>query len=295
MLLIPQRAGFRPLVRGDFDHSYSPLLRLTSGKGSATFCTFDFEGRVGTGTANDCPAAAAVASATFREFLADDSAAEAPVFVHGGGGVLIVGGSNATVRLRDVRGAVGNDGRALLLGCDALAAEAGLKPSRGTMSQVVWKDDRHSETSTVERLHWHVADLAFVRGIKDMADVGPSLLRLREGVPFAELHPAAGWKVDKKGAIAVSDDGRIVFDQIPLYSPADRARAAKDWVAHRNWSQSQDNQMRRHALLLGKWGVPPSKSTLARALHLAAEDEKSKDSLYWSENDAFDPFLFIYW
>ena len=318
VLLIPQRAGFRPLVRGDFDHSYSPLLRLTSGKGAATFCTLDFEGRVGTGTTNDCPAAAAVASATFREFLADDSAAEAPVFVHGadaerladslgldakpwkpgdrlGGGVLIVGGSNATVRLRDVRGAVGNDGRALLLGCEALAAEAGLNPSRGTMSQVVWKDDRHSETSTVERLHWHVADLAFVRGIKDMADVGPSLLRLREGVPFAELHQAKGWRVDPNGAIAVSNDGRIVFDQIPLYSPADRARAAKDWVAHRNWSQSQDNQMRRHALLLGKWGVPPSKSTLARALHLAAEDEKSKDSLYWSENGAFDPFLFIYW
>ena len=163
------------------------------------------------------------------------------------------------------------------------------------MSQVVWKDDRHSETSTVERLHWHVADLAFVRGIKDMADVGPSLLRLREGVPFAELHQAKGWRVDPNGAIAVSNDGRIVFDQIPLYSPADRARAAKDWVAHRNWSQSQDNQMRRHALLLGKWGVPPSKSTLARALHLAAEDEKSKDSLYWSENGAFDPFLFICW
>ena len=290
-LLIPQRAGFRPLVRGDFDHSYSPLLRLTSGKGSATFCTLDFEGRVGTGTTNDCPAATAVARATFREFLADRSTAEAPVFVHGAdaerladmmgldaapwkpgdtlrGGVLLVGGTNATARLRDVERAVGKDGRALLLGCDAIAAEAGLAPSRGTMEQVVWKDDKHSETSTVERLHWRVADPDFVRALPGMADVGPSLLRLREGVPFAELHPAKGWKVDPKGAVAVSDDGRIVFDQVPLFAPADRAREAKDWVAHRNWAQTLDNQMRRHALLLGAWGAKPDETTLARAMHI---------------------------
>jgi hypothetical protein len=74
-----------------------------------------------------------------------------------------------------------------------------------------------------------------------------------------------------------------------------RARAAKDWVAHRNWSQSQDNQLRRHALLLAKWGATPSEATFARALHLAAEKEESKANLYWSENRGFDPFLFVYW
>ena len=321
MLLIPQRAGFRPLVRGDFDHSYSALLRLTSGKGSATFCTLDFEGRIGfeDEVTNACPAARAVAEATFREFLADGSTAEAPVFVYGAdaerlaetlgldaapwkpgdklrGGVLLVGGTNAMARLRDVERAVGKDGRALLLGCDAIAAEAGLAPSRGTMEQVVWKDDRHSETSTVERLHWRVADPDFVRALPGMADVGPSLLRLREGVPFAELHPAKGWKVDPKGAVAVSDDGRIVFDQVPLFAPADRAREAKDWVAHRNWAQTLDNQMRRHALLLGAWGAKPAEATLARAFHVPAEGEETPDhGLYRSENPAFDPFQFIYW
>ena len=319
MLLIPQRAGFRPLVRGDFDHSYSALLRLTSGKGSATFCTLDFEGRIGfeDEVTNACPAARAVAEATFREFLADGSTAEAPVFVHGAdaerlaetlgldaapwkpgdrlrGGVLLVGGTNATARLRDVERAVGKDGRALLLGCDTIAAEAGLAPSRGTMEQVVWKDDKHAETSTVERLHWRVADPDFVRALPGMADVGPSLLRLREGVPFAELHPAKGWKVDPKGAIAMSDDGRIVFDQVPLFAPADRAREAKDWVAHRNWAQTLDNQMRCHALLLGAWGAKPSSSLLARAFHIPAEGEEPVP-LYRSENPAFDPFQFIYW
>ncbi|MBQ3809734.1 MAG: hypothetical protein II839_02825, partial [Kiritimatiellae bacterium] len=85
MLLIPQRAGFRPLLRGDFDHSYSPLLRLTSGKGAATFCTLALESRVGAGVAatNACPAAAKVARAALADFLADRSTAEAPVFAYG--------------------------------------------------------------------------------------------------------------------------------------------------------------------------------------------------------------------
>ena len=320
MLLIPQRAGFRPLVRGDFDHSYSPLLRLTSGKGSVTFCTLAFEGRVGEGATNKCPAAASVALATFREFLADKSAAEAPVFVHGEeaerlaaslgvdvrpwnpgdslrGGVLLAGGTNVAIRLEDVKRAVGKDGHALLLRCNAAAAEAGLAPSVGaTMRREAWDDkSKKVVTNDVPFALWRVADADFVRTLPGFADVGPSLLRLRDAAPVDALHPAAGWKVDKKGAIAVSDDGRIVFDQIPLYLLADRARAAKDWVAHRVWSQSQDNQLRRHALLLGNWGAKPVEATLARALHLAAEGEEPKGDLYWSENGKFDPFLFIYW
>ena len=65
-LLIPGRVGFRPLVRGEFDLSYSPLITAAHGEGSVTFCAFDFEGRVGT---NGCPAATHVAAATFGEFL----------------------------------------------------------------------------------------------------------------------------------------------------------------------------------------------------------------------------------
>lgn len=295
MLLVPQRAGFRPLVRGDFDHSYSPLLRLTSGKGAATFCTLDFEGRVGheDETTNACPAAAAVARATFREFLADRSTAEAPVFVYGEeaerlagslgldaapwepgdrlrGGVLLAGGTNVVVRLRDVQRAVGKDGRALLLRCDAAAAEAGLAPAVGaTMERVAWDDKGKAATNEVPFATWRAGDPAFVRALPGMADVGPSLLRLRDAAPISALHPAKGWKVDPKGAIAMSEDGRIVFDQIPLYLLADRAREAKDWVAHRNWSQTLDNQLRRHALLLGAWGARPDETTLARALHIA--------------------------
>ena len=172
----------------------------------------------------------------------------------------------------------------------------GSTSSRRSRRRDTWDDKSQKVvTNDVPFALWRVADADFVRTLPGFADVGPSLLRLRDAAPVDALHPAAGWKVDKKGAIAVSDDGRIVFDQIPLYLLADRARAAKDWVAHRVWSQSQDNQLRRHALLLGNWGAKPVEATLARALHLAAEGEEPKGDLYWSENGKFDPFLFIYW
>ena len=63
-LLIPERGGFLPMVRGEFDMSYTALLKLQHGKGAAYFCAFDFEGRVGEGK---CPAATKVAQAVFNE------------------------------------------------------------------------------------------------------------------------------------------------------------------------------------------------------------------------------------
>ena len=63
-LLIPQRGGFIPMVRGEFDMSYTGLLKLPHGKGAAYFCAFDFEKRVGAGR---CPAATKVAQAVFSE------------------------------------------------------------------------------------------------------------------------------------------------------------------------------------------------------------------------------------
>ena len=46
-LLVPQRLGFRPLIRGEFDLAYSSLMRTDFGQGSVTVCALDFEGRVG--------------------------------------------------------------------------------------------------------------------------------------------------------------------------------------------------------------------------------------------------------
>lgn len=65
MLETPARVGFAPLMEGEFDLAYSPLLRLFAGAGSLTFCTLDFEGRVGKD-----PAATETAKAVFAEWLA---------------------------------------------------------------------------------------------------------------------------------------------------------------------------------------------------------------------------------
>lgn len=43
MLEKPHRSGWRPLVEGEFDLAYSPLLELDSGAGRAVLCTLDLE------------------------------------------------------------------------------------------------------------------------------------------------------------------------------------------------------------------------------------------------------------
>ena len=68
MLETPARVGFAPLLEGEFDLAYSPLLRFFAGKGSLTFCTLDFEGRVGSD-----PAATETAKAVFGEWLASSA------------------------------------------------------------------------------------------------------------------------------------------------------------------------------------------------------------------------------
>ncbi|MAX26157.1 MAG: hypothetical protein CMJ19_16800 [Phycisphaeraceae bacterium] len=47
MLEIPQRVGFTPLLAGEFDMNYSPLIRYRQGKGSITFCSLSLTDRVG--------------------------------------------------------------------------------------------------------------------------------------------------------------------------------------------------------------------------------------------------------
>lgn len=48
MFEIPQRVGFTPLIAGEFDMNYSPLLRFSDGKGQVLFCSLALTNRVGT-------------------------------------------------------------------------------------------------------------------------------------------------------------------------------------------------------------------------------------------------------
>lgn len=74
MLQTPERVGYVPMIVGGFDLDYSALLRFEAAArsevaphretGDITYCTLDFEGRVGA-----CPAATETARAVFGEFL----------------------------------------------------------------------------------------------------------------------------------------------------------------------------------------------------------------------------------
>lgn len=84
MLKIPERVGFIPLMDGEFDMSYSPLLRFHSGAGAMTFCTLDFEGRI----ASD-PAATLTAHAVLSDFFASPLPAASQLFFAGEGAVAL--------------------------------------------------------------------------------------------------------------------------------------------------------------------------------------------------------------
>lgn len=47
VLQIPEAVGYESLVTGEFDMNYSAVLRFRSGEGAITYCTLDFENRMG--------------------------------------------------------------------------------------------------------------------------------------------------------------------------------------------------------------------------------------------------------
>ena len=156
---IPQRMGFRPLVRGEFDMMYSPLLRCRIGKGSFTLCTFSFEGgRVGP---EGDPAATRVMAATFTDYFAHRLDATGAAYVSGNdakrlaeslgldalewngkgekGAVLLVGDDTA-LGIDDLKAAAKRGVRSLVIANNDLAKEAGFKLNDGPLQTVIkWK------------------------------------------------------------------------------------------------------------------------------------------------------------
>jgi len=285
-LLIPARGGFRPLVRGEFDMSYSPLLRAVRGSGAVTFCALDFEGRVGGEAA--CPAATAVAAAAFENFFADKQpfAGSAKAFYDGAhakrladalgldaapyaggrldGAVLLVGKDSALSKPQ-VESALGRGTHVLVLANDRLAREAGLAAADAQPAPF-FRAPKPSDGAFGGLFAW----------------VGPSLLRWRDEVSMLRLSAAGGYKVAGDGEFALSASDSILFDSVDPFQACDRYGDKAADIAHGGWgrvpkgeqdlylrnaSQSEDNAMRRLALMLGRWGVGAGRATLGRALY----------------------------
>ena len=96
------------------------------------------------------------------------------------------------------------------------------------------------------------------------------------------LSATSGFKAAGSGEFAVSNDGRIVFDSIDPLQACDRYGDKAAEIAHGGWgrvpkgekdlllrnaSQSEDNALRRLALMLGNCGVGAGGALLGRTLY----------------------------
>lgn len=368
-LLAPQRLGFRPLVKGEFDLAYSSLMKACFGAGSVTVCALDFEGRVG---AEGCPAATKVAKAMLADYFAPAKRPQGRVAVSGAdakrlaeclgvaatdyagagsadGGLVILAGSDATATLADLTAAAKKGAKVLVVGNDTLAGEAGFTFVKNYEKQVRWaqkkmeyaddhkKDFKRPKAKAADLDSLDDLDLSLdevkpekklprkPKGIKDceiplvwyattnkverpfcrvssaeglselpFAGVGPEMLRWRESPRPSLLSANPGWKVVGDGVFAISEDGRVFFDQVSPFKVLDERLAAKggkgDSVGKANYSLSLDNNLRRHACVLLNWGVAPDPAALRRFF-----DPSAKGSLYWSANRGYDPYGYIYW
>lgn len=117
-LEIPSAVGWRSVIDGEFDMNYAAVLEFLAGRGKVTYCTLDFEGRVGTD-----PAATAVARAVFAHALAPSDIPDAPA-------ELVAADSART--WADVKAAAEKGARVLVAANARLAREAGLTVSAPT-------------------------------------------------------------------------------------------------------------------------------------------------------------------
>ena len=83
ILEIPQATGFRPLLCGEFDLNYSPLMTYRAGKGGITYSSLDLSGRVGVDPAattladNILSMAGNAAAVACKQVFADKSSSKA--------------------------------------------------------------------------------------------------------------------------------------------------------------------------------------------------------------------------
>ena len=278
VIKIPEKAGFTPLINGEFDMNYTALLRLTSGKGAVTFCTLDFEDRIGV-----CPAASDTAAAAMRSFLSDKIDASRMALTSGSdaqriakqlgldareyrngerltNSVLIVG-KNSPLNYQAVRNALGGNpnalgNRALIICNDAAAQQAGLIPPQNQKEK--------AEPAQIYR----VPNLGNVNRFP-FAGIGPNLLRWRDTLNYTKLNPVRGFTVAGNGLFAVSDDTSILFDQVEPGQLINRwNKNPSDLIVLKTVATSEEHNLQRLSRVLANWGVAPGSKTLARALYI---------------------------
>ena len=294
MIKKPQRAGYVSLIEGEFDMNYSALLRYQFGKGSVTFCTLDFEGRVGLdrsipqvsedlevygNPASYDPAAAAVAAKVFDDFFNGQfKATDRAVCVDG----------KAAERL------------AQDLGYDSVACDQGGVGIVGSDSKKTWADVEKCAKGGKEIFVINNAAIAKAAGLVVQSNdvyrakfapdcpwlraLGPQLFRWRDVIHADVITKADGFDVKADGLIARREIGKgaVTFFQFDPYQLKDRwAKAKADAVAKGDkdsWKfdfrikivdPSQEHLFQLLGGMMTNVGAKPGKSVTERITYLA--------------------------
>lgn len=241
----PHRSGWRPLLEGEFDLAYSPLLELDLGSGRIVFTQLDFEDQVGTD-----PAAAVL----FRNLL--NYIATSPTHPRVGPAVLLAGPEGAPAAF----GALGvdhtpsaelsADARLVVIAPGAQIpanfekwVEAGgralvlaQKQEEGILGSKLTLDNKFTGSRDIP-------DWAEVRGISQ------SDLRFRNEASVWKLSGGNGLEISGNGLFARREIGRgiIIFSQLdPSLPEADQ----RTYLRATRW-----RQMRAQAQILANLGA----------------------------------------
>jgi len=133
--------------------------------------------------------------------------------------------------------------------------------------------------------------------------VGPQHLRWRWANTVPRIKDGQkGWKTTGDGVMAVSDDGKILVDQLDTFGETDHKMQNNkgDIAGISNAALSQNQQLRRFGLVLQNWGVRPGAAQLERVLTIpapVAKGEKGPEmaNLYYNVSPGTDGYWFCLW
>lgn len=215
MIEKPQRSAWRPILEGDFDLAYTPLMELDLGAGRIVWCTLDLEAR-----GADDPAAERLAGNILR-YAAEAAPSPRP-------GCRIAGAAPELLGL-----APRADGALLIAGRGAPRAQIDAHLAAG--GSVLCLDADAAGLPTAERADAGgapaVPDWPWCRGLS------PSDLRLRAPLARRVIAGApAGWEVAADGLLAQRRVGQGLV-AVCLLDPGSLPAEAKPYLRLSRWRQ----------------------------------------------------------
>jgi beta-galactosidase len=234
MIEKPHRSSWRPILEGEFDLAYSPLMEMEFGRGRVVLCTLDLEGRVGAAD----PLVPALARRIVEYTRTAPIAAKAKR-------VIYVGGDEGA-RLLTELGVVfdrnagkDSDGSGCLIAGEG-ADEQTLQAFAEKGGRVVVLPQRRANgflgTTLVENKKFH--GVTNVPDWPEAAGLSPSDLHARADISIWQIQPTAGLDLAADGLLGRRRLGRgtVTFVQM---SPNGVAADEKRYLRFTRWRQTR--------------------------------------------------------